>query len=38
MYYKFTDECLIGVDQIDDEHRELFRLVGEVQDLLNDKW
>ncbi|MCH5261962.1 MAG: bacteriohemerythrin [Lachnospiraceae bacterium] len=38
MYYRFTDECLIGVDQIDDEHRELFRLVGEVQDLLNDKW
>lgn len=38
MYYKFTDNCLIGVEQIDDEHRELFRLVGEVQDLLNDKW
>ena len=38
MYYKFTDDCLIGVDQIDDEHRELFRLVGEVQDLLHDKW
>ena len=38
MYYKFTDECLIGVDQIDDEHRELFRLVGEVQELLHDKW
>lgn len=38
MHYKFTDECLIGVEKIDDEHRELFRLVGEVQDLLNDKW
>ena len=38
MYYKFTDNCLIGVDQVDDEHRELFRLVGEVQDLLNDTW
>lgn len=38
MYYKFTDNCLIGVDQIDDEHRELFRLVGEVQDLLDDQW
>lgn len=38
MNYKFTDDCLIGVEQIDDEHRELFRLVGEVQDLLNDKW
>ena len=38
MYYKFTDNCLIGVEQIDDEHRELFRLVGEVHDLLNDTW
>ena len=38
MYYKFTKNCLIGVDQIDDEHRELFRLVGEVQDLLHNKW
>ena len=38
MNYKFTNNCLIGVDQIDDEHRELFRLVGEVQDLLHDKW
>lgn len=38
MYYKFRDECLIGVDQIDDEHRELFRLVGEVHDLLENNW
>lgn len=38
MYYKFTDNCLIGVEQIDEEHRELFRLVGEVHDLLKDTW
>ena len=38
MYYKFTDDCLIGVNQIDEEHRALFRLVGEVNDLLHDKW
>ena len=38
MYYKFTDNCLIGVDQIDDEHRGLFRLVGEVHNLLKDQW
>ena len=38
MHYKFTDDCLIGVNQIDEEHRALFRLVGEVTDLLNDKW
>lgn len=38
MYYKFTDNCLIGVEQIDEEHRELFRLVGEVHELLKDTW
>lgn len=38
MYYKFTDDCLIGVEQIDNEHRALFSLVGEVNDLLQDKW
>ena len=38
MHYKFTDDCLIGVGQIDEEHRALFRLVGEVNDLLQDKW
>ena len=36
MEYVFTDDCLIGVDEIDDEHRELFRLVGEVQALLDE--
>lgn len=35
MYYEFTDDCLIGVEQIDEEHRGLFRLVGEVHDLLD---
>ena len=38
MYYKFTDDCLIGVEQIDEEHRALFRLVEEVNELLHDKW
>ena len=38
MYYKFTDNCLIGVEKIDDEHRELFRLVGEVNELLHAQW
>lgn len=31
---KFTDDCLIGVDQIDEEHRGLFQLIGEIHDLL----
>lgn len=38
MYYKFTDDCLTGVAQIDEEHRGLFRLVGDVRELLEDKW
>lgn len=42
MYY-FTDDCLIGVDEIDNEHRELFRIINEIQELLenqilNDKY
>ena len=37
MYY-FTDDYLIGVKQIDDEHREFFQLIREIQELLEDKW
>ena len=33
MYY-FTDDCLIGVEQIDEEHRGLFHLIGDVEELL----
>ena len=32
--YQFTDDCLIGVDQIDNEHRRLFELVNEAANLL----
>ena len=32
--YQFTDDCLIGVDQIDNENRRLFELVNEVANLL----
>ena len=35
MFY-FSDDCLIGVDQIDEEHRGLFRLIGEMHDLLQN--
>lgn len=34
----FTDDCLIGVDQIDEEHRGLFQLVGEIHDLLKNEY
>ncbi len=35
--YRFTDDCLIGVEQIDNEHRELFRIINETQDLLDNQ-
>lgn len=36
MYY-FTDDCLIGVEEIDKEHRELFRIINETQELLDNQ-
>lgn len=36
MYY-FTDDCLIGVEGIDSEHRELFRIINETQELLDNQ-
>lgn len=38
MYYHFTDDCLIGIEQIDNEHRELFRIVNEIKDLLENEF
>lgn len=35
--YHFTDDCLIGVEAIDDEHRELFRIINETQELLDNQ-
>lgn len=35
MYY-FTDDCLLGVDMIDGEHRELFRIINDMRDLLEN--
>lgn len=32
--YQFTEDCLIGVEQIDNEHRRLFELVNEAADML----
>ena len=32
--YQFTEDCLIGVEQIDNEHRRLFELVNETAKLL----
>lgn len=32
--YQFTEDCCIGVEQIDNEHRRLFALVNETAELL----
>lgn len=32
--YQFTQDCLIGVEQIDNEHKHLFDLVNSTADLL----
>lgn len=34
--YQFTEDCLTGIPQIDEEHRKLFRLVNETLDLLHN--
>ena len=31
--YKFTDDYLIGIDEIDNEHRRLFQMINEAIDL-----
>lgn len=35
--YHFTDDCLIGVEAIDNEHRELFRIINDTQELLDNQ-
>lgn len=32
--YKFTEDCFTGIDQIDEEHRQLFSMLNEGMELL----
>lgn len=34
--YQFTDDCLIGISEIDEEHRRLFLMINEAFDLLKE--
>lgn len=34
--YQFTDDCLIGIPEIDNEHRQLFQMINEAFELLQD--
>lgn len=35
--YRFTEDCLIGIDQIDEEHRALFEIINEAMELLHNE-
>lgn len=35
--FDFTDDCLTGISEIDDEHRRLFKMINETQELLEQK-
>ena len=34
--YQFTEDCLIGIPEIDREHEKLFRLINEIFELLHN--
>ncbi len=36
--YLFTDDCIIGVDAIDDEHKGLFEIINKTHDLLMNEY
>lgn len=36
--FHFTDDCIIGIDQIDSEHRSLFSLIEKGMDLLHNEY
>lgn len=35
--YRFTEDCMIGIEEIDKEHEKLFQLINESMDLLKDE-
>lgn len=35
--YQFTDDCLTGLETIDNEHRQLFQSINEISDVLMDE-
>ncbi len=36
--FQFTDDCLIGIEQIDNEHKTLFDLLNKAGDILADNF
>lgn len=35
--YQFTKDCLTGIETIDEEHRQLFKMINEAFELLKDE-
>lgn len=35
--FRFTEDCIIGVEQIDEEHQYLFTLLNEIEQVVHDK-
>lgn len=35
--YKFTEDCLTGIEEIDNEHRELFGIINGAMELLGEE-
>lgn len=35
--YQFTDDCLTGLATIDNEHRQLFKTINEISEILMDE-
>ena len=35
--FQFTDDCLIGINSLDDDHRYLFELINRVLELLKEE-
>ncbi len=35
--YQFTDDCLTGIETVDNEHRQLFQIINEIAETLMDE-
>ena len=33
--YEFTEDCMIHIEKIDEEHKKLFQLINEASELVN---
>ena len=36
--FQFTDDCILGLDEIDNEHRRLFELLGQGMEMLKNQY